>query len=138
LNQQYRAPEENRDEYLNEKIDIYSFGNNIYGLLTGLWVFYDTDDDATVQVRDLCVCRNDGLCFGFSFLLWWFSRAQKKVNNGERAFIDKRYRTRSYAEGKLVELMENCWLDDPAKRVDIFEAVRFLQKSVKENKKMAT
>jgi serine/threonine protein kinase len=52
---QYRSPEENRDEYLDEKIDIYSFGNNIYGLLTGLWVFYDTDDDTMVQVRDLCV-----------------------------------------------------------------------------------
>lgn len=52
---QYRAPEENRDDYLDEKIDVYSFGNNIYGLLTGLWVFYDTDDDEAVQVSDLCV-----------------------------------------------------------------------------------
>jgi hypothetical protein len=70
------------------------------------------------------------LCIGFH-------DAQKKVNKGERAFIDKRYRTRSYAEGKLVELMENCWVDDPAKRVDIFEAVRFLRNAVKEDKKRA-
>jgi hypothetical protein len=60
--------------------------------------------------------------------------AQKNVNAGERAFIDERYRTRSYAEGKLVELMERCWFDDPAERVDIFEAVRFLRAAVKQNK----
>lgn len=47
---QYRAPEENRDDWLDEKIDIFSFGNNIYGLLTGLWVFYENDDDIVVQV----------------------------------------------------------------------------------------
>ena len=62
--------------------------------------------------------------------------AQSKVNAGKRAFIDERYRTRSYAEGKLVELMERCWFDDPAKRVDIFEAVRFLREAVKQNKNL--
>lgn len=39
-----------RDDDLDEKIDIYSFGNNLYGLLTGLWVFYENDDDKVVQV----------------------------------------------------------------------------------------
>lgn len=50
---QYRSPEEMRDDPLDEKIDIYSFGNNIYGILTGLWVFYENDDDGVVQVRAL-------------------------------------------------------------------------------------
>lgn len=49
--EQYRAPEEMRDDWLDEKIDVFSFGNNIYGLLTGLWVFYENDDDGVVQVR---------------------------------------------------------------------------------------
>lgn len=31
--------------------------------------------------------------------------------------------------------MERCWVEDPAKRVDIFEAVRFLREAVEENKK---
>lgn len=48
--EQYRAPEEMRDDWLDEKIDVFSFGNNVYGLLTGLWVFYENDDDSVVQV----------------------------------------------------------------------------------------
>lgn len=39
-----------RDDWLNEKIDVYSFGNLVYELLTGLWVFYENDDDEVVQV----------------------------------------------------------------------------------------
>ena len=34
---QYRAPEEFAARNLNEKIDVFSFGNNIYAMLTGLW-----------------------------------------------------------------------------------------------------
>lgn len=98
-----------RDDDLDEKIDVYSFGNNIYALLTGLWVFYENDDDKVVQ---------------------------EKVTKGhQRAFIDDRYRNHSYGEGKLVELMEQCWKEDPSERVDIFEAVRFLREAVEENKK---
>ena len=58
---QYRSPEEFAANDLNEKIDIFSFGNNIYGLLTGLWVFYDNEDDEVVQVR-----RNVILCIIFA------------------------------------------------------------------------
>merc|ERR1740117_2246057 len=67
----YRSPEEYSAVDLDEGIDVYTFGNNIYSLLTGLWVFYDTDDDSVVQ---------------------------KKVINGTRAYIDPRWRTRSYIE----------------------------------------
>ena len=49
------------------------------------------------------------------------------------AYIDDRYRTRSFAEGKLVEIMERCWVYDPVKRADIFEVVRFLRDAVEEN-----
>lgn len=97
-----------RDDWLDEKIDVYSFGNNIYGLLTGLWVFYENDDDGVVQ---------------------------DKVIAGKRAYVDDRYRNHSFVERKLIELMERCWIHDPDKRVDIFEAVRFLRKVVEENEK---
>lgn len=97
-----------KDDYLDEQIDVFSFGNNIYGLLTGLWVFYENDDDGVVQ---------------------------KKVKGGQRAYIDPRYRTHSYIEGKLVELMERCWIEEPSDRVDIFEAVKFLRKVKEENDK---
>ena len=39
------------DHPLNEKIDVYSFGNNIYALLTGLWPFYEITSDSKMQVR---------------------------------------------------------------------------------------
>ena len=46
----YRAPEEFAAKPLDESIDVFSFGNNIYALLTGLWVFYTNEDDEVVQV----------------------------------------------------------------------------------------
>ena len=104
----YRSPEEFAANDLNEKIDIFSFGNNIYGLLTGLWVFYDNEDDEVVQ---------------------------EKIVAGETPYIDKRYRTRSYAEGRLVEIMESCWIMDPGKRVDVFEIIAFLKETLAEHKK---
>jgi len=46
----YRSPEEFDAADLNEKIDIFSLGNNFYALLTGLWPFYENEDDGVVQV----------------------------------------------------------------------------------------
>ena len=90
----------------NEQIDTFSFGNNIYAMITGLWNFYDTDDDGVVQ---------------------------KKLINGKLPFVDSRYRERSFAEKKLIELMEKCWIYDPSERISIFGAVEFLRQAVKEN-----
>jgi len=104
----YRAPEEYDRDYINEQIDVFSFGNNIYGLLTGLWVFYDVDDDETVQ---------------------------KNVIGGKRAYIDPRWRERSFIESKLVDLMEKCWIEDTDERIDIFGAVKELRKIKKEHER---
>ncbi len=104
----YRAPEEFDEDYLNEKIDVFSFGNNIYGLLTGLWVFYDIDDDKVVH---------------------------KELIAGKRAYIDPRWKERSYIEAKLVELMEKCWIEDVYERIDIFGAVKELREIKKEHEK---
>lgn len=98
---QYRAPEEFAEEDLDEKIDVFSFGNNLYALLTGLWNFYDNDNDDEVQ---------------------------KLVVAGERARVDPRWKTeRSSIESKLVEVMEQCWEQDPTKRIDIFTVIELLR-----------
>jgi len=102
----YRSPEEFAGADLDEKIDVFSLGNNIYALLTGLWVFYENDDDEVVQ---------------------------KKIIKGDLAFVDDRYRNSSFAEGKLVEIMEKCWAYESKDRVDVFEVVAFLQNAVQQN-----
>ena len=105
---QYRAPEEFAAQDLDEKIDIYSFGNNIYALLTGLWVFYDNTNDDQVQ---------------------------KLIIDGKRAELDPRFKERSAIERGLVELMEQCWEHDPKKRPDIFTIIEKLRGIMEEFQK---
>ena len=100
----YRSPEEFAEKSLDEQIDVYSFGNNIYALLTGLWPFYSEDDQM----------------------------AQKKILAGELPFVDDRYRNRSIAEGRLVQVMEECWKFDPKDRIDIFHVVERLRDALDE------
>ena len=47
--------------------------------------------------------------------------------------VDPRYRDRSLAERRLVELMEMCWEYDPDDRMSVFDAVDFLRRAVREN-----
>ncbi|CAJ1942930.1 unnamed protein product [Cylindrotheca closterium] len=102
----YRSPEEFADMPLNEKIDIWSFGNNIYALLTGLWVFYENEDDEVVH---------------------------KQLIDGKTSFIDPRYKRRSYPESQLVKLLEQCWQYNPDDRPSIFELIDQLRNAVSEN-----
>jgi hypothetical protein len=69
--------------------------------LTGLWPFYENEDDTVVQ---------------------------GKVSAGDRPFIDNRYQNRSWEERRLIDIMKRGWEHDPAKRLDIFEVVRLLRK----------
>jgi serine/threonine protein kinase len=105
---QYRAPEEYPGMEIYQGIDTFSLGNNIYTLLTGLWPFYDDESD--------------------------FHRIQHKLINRERAYIDPRYSSRSYAENKLVEVMEHTWEFNPNDRISIFHVVKALRKAVRANK----
>lgn len=82
----YRAPEEYNGEPQDEKKDVYAFGQNIYCLLTGLFPFYDEqyrgmEDHKIIQI----------------------------IINGERPFVDERYKARSFIEGQLVDIMQRCW-----------------------------
>jgi serine/threonine protein kinase len=88
------------DKPLNEKIDVWSLGMNVYALLTGVNPFYN---ELTAE------------------------GVQQKVVNGEKPYIDPRYRSRSFAEGQVVEIMERCWTYHADERPDIFEIVRLLR-----------
>ena len=56
------------------------------------------------------------------------------VMNGTIAYIDPRYRARSFAESKLVDIIPQCWTYDPRHRIDIFQLVNILRDAVEENK----
>jgi hypothetical protein len=62
------------------------------------------------------------------------AKLQKMVMTGKTAFIDPRFKKRSFAESKLVEIIPLCWVYDPRKRIDIFQLVDFLREAVRENK----
>lgn len=104
----YRAPEEFAAINLDEQIDTFSFCNNIYALITGLWNFYDTDDDKVVH---------------------------EKVIARELAYVDPRWKDRSYEERKLVELLPKCWAYDPDERISIFDAVKYLRQAIADKPK---
>ena len=108
---EFRAPEEIVDGLLNEKIDVFSFGNHIYGLLTGLWVYYEMK---TIRAKP----------------------KMKKIQAGELPYVDPRYRNRNYVQDRLLSLMEQCWKFDPDDRVDIFTALIYLRETKKEATKM--
>jgi hypothetical protein len=96
----YRSPEEYRGDDFDEKIDVYSMGNNIYTLMTGLWPFYEEDR---------------------------YSPVIKLVKQRVRPYVDPRWRSRSYIENQFVEIMEKMWRHSPEERPDIFTVVEFLK-----------
>ena len=95
---------------LDHQIDVYVFGNTLYTLLTGRVPFYNLNSDHGDEVKEM-------------------------VKNGTRPFLDPRWKNRSYAEGKLVQIIQKCWRQDPTKRIEIFEAVRRLKEVQKEHKR---
>jgi hypothetical protein len=61
---------------------------------------------------------------------------QQKLIDGKTAYIDPRYKKRSYAEQQLVKALEQCWEYKPDDRPSIFELVDQLRKAVSENIRM--
>lgn len=103
-----RSPEEYTEPpgLLNEKMDVFALGNIFYGILTGLFPFYFSSHD----------------------------EAEKRLVKGDRAYIDERWRTHSFAEKKLIDAIEKCWIHDPDERTDIFWVVRFLRDALDEHR----
>lgn len=102
---QWRAPEEYLDEPLNEKVDIFSLGNNFYTLLTGESPFYDT---------------------------YTYDEVEKKVTDPEgkeKPFIDPRFQNSSVAEKALANVIPRMWIYEPDDRIDAFEIIKLLREA---------
>ena len=77
----------------------------MYGLLTGLMVFHHVYD---------------------------YEEVQHLVAKGVKPYIDPRYKERSLAEAKLVEIIEKCHEYYETDRPSIFEVVDFLWQALEE------
>ena len=100
----FRAPEENVDAPLTEKIDVFSLGNVFYSVLTGIMVFVNRSS----------------------------SEAHQRIVDGiTEPIADIYYESPSSAA--LAEAIEMCWTYDVEERPTIFEIVQFLEKAVTAN-----
>ena len=98
----FRAPEENIDEPLTEKIDIYSLGNVLYSVLTGIMVHSERSSHEAHQ---------------------------RIVEGKTEPIADSYYEEPSLAA--LAEVIELCWTYDVEERPSIFEVVQVLEGAVK-------
>jgi Protein kinase domain len=103
----YKTPQEFQGDYVDESVDTWAIGHGIYGLLTGLYPFYDITSH---------------------------TRIRRLVTRGAKPFVDDRYRTRSFIEGELVKIMEECWRFQPEDRPNIFEIVQYLRETIQQSK----
>jgi serine/threonine protein kinase len=101
----WRSPEEFYDDPLTEEVDVFSLGNNMYSVLTGLWVFWDSKTD---------------------------KESQNRVTAGEKPWIDPRYKDGDLAEAKLAEIIPRCLEYLPEKRPSIFQVVAWLREAYSE------
>lgn len=98
----FPSPEEHEYSIQDESVDIWKVGSIVFAVLTGLKPYYETTD--MQQVWDLLDAR-------------------------EMPSWDHRFSTRSFVEGRFVELMEYCFQWQPADRIDIFQIVAFLRET---------
>jgi serine/threonine protein kinase len=94
---------------LDESIDIWSYGNNLYAVLTGLNPFYD---------------------------LLHTNEVRKAVKDGKTAYIDPRWSNHSYPEKMIAEVIPKCWEYKPEDRMTIFELVTYFRDAMKEYKRL--
>jgi serine/threonine protein kinase len=106
----YHSPEELgcRDNS-NELVDVYTLGNTLYVLLTGLWPFYEHGDK-----------------FDWSTDGW--GPGEDIVNPALRLrpFVDERYRSKDMIHSELVRIMRECWAWSPDRRISIFQVLDML------------
>jgi serine/threonine protein kinase len=97
-----RAPEMYREKHLaNEKADIWGLGIAFYSLLTGMANFHDECDSK--------------------------KNISKRVLKGEIPWIDERWKTKSVAEARLVDVIIQCFVYDPKDRIDINRVIQLLK-----------
>jgi hypothetical protein len=126
---------------LDEKVDVYSFANNIYCLVSGAWNSHAVCSHASIPDPKL---YSSSIATNFFDLppkltgLWPFYEneddavVQDMVSSGKRPYVDPRYPNRSHEERWLVHVMERGWEQNATFRIDIFEMVRMLRKAIHE------
>lgn len=70
------------------------------------------------------------------FRFFYCDPEQREVRHGNQPPIDPVYKTRSFAEAKLVELIYRCWEYYADDRADIFEMVHSLRQAIAENDRL--
>lgn len=98
------SPEEYDGWPFDESVDKYTYGNNVYAILTGLFPFYNEQYHGVSKYK-----------------------IRKKIVAGRRPFVDERYLTRSYIERQLVMVMRKCWNQDPNNRPSMSSVATYLR-----------
>ncbi|CAJ1930981.1 unnamed protein product [Cylindrotheca closterium] len=126
-NGNWRAPEEYKNEGLNEKIDVWSLGNNMYTLLTGL------DPFPWLHSKEMQV-RESNHRF-FRSLYRWLNICVYPPVLGYCSHwcIDPRFWARSKEEGRLAEIIKQCFEYNPDLRPSVFDIVEQLREVVTES-----
>jgi len=104
-----RSPEEYGEKELDEKIDVYSFGNALFSLLSGKEPYDDSYYDYDIS----------GLSIG-----------------GELPQMESSIRSNSFAETVLAAIMDKCFEYLPERRVDIFMVTSLLRDAVQLNDRL--
>lgn len=102
----YRAPEENVDAPLTEKIDVYSLGNIFYSILTGKLVWADVEHE----------------------------ELSERIIEGYLLEIPDFYEENKASEN-LVIAIKACWNYEVDDRPSIFRVVEFLEDAVASSRK---
>lgn len=121
----WRSPEEYDNRPLNEKIDIWSLGNNMYSILTGCE--YWMSPIHVVGSPSLYVCS----VFPF-YEAKDVAVVKSLVQRGETGFIDPRFFNKSIPEARLAEIIQLCWEYNIDARPDIFQLRNMLRRHVGE------
>jgi len=100
----YRAPEELVGGETDESSDVNSFGKILFSLLTGLRPYYERESEFD---------------------------AREAVVAGDYPYMDPRYGTRSFIEGRLVIIMERCYQHKARDRATIFDVVKYLRETAR-------
>jgi Protein tyrosine and serine/threonine kinase len=90
---------------LLETTDVWKMGAVLYTILTGLQPYYNELHEERLDVM------ND------------------MIMAGTPPYVDPRYASHSFIEGRLVEIMMQCFRRDPHDRVDIFQVVHWLRET---------
>jgi hypothetical protein len=96
----YRAPEEYKEQELDEKIDIYSGANVLYSIMTGQVAWTD----------------------------WSTMETKKMVKDGVMPFIPEEFRQASTIDMALTHLTESAYQGNPHERTSAATLVKALER----------